>query len=205
MRMLGWGRNGLQRRIEYAEQSDEQLVHLLADGDSRALGVLSERHARPGYSLALRILRDPGWAEEVSQDVFLRLWTKPELYDPTRGELRRWLLSVAHHAAIDGLRGRRGTARAHDGGSAPLDGLAEPGIDPAESAWRHLRAETVRAALTLLPAAQREAVELVYYRGLSQSEVAEHTGQPLGTVKTRIRLGLNKLKQALEGIEVTDL
>jgi RNA polymerase sigma-70 factor (ECF subfamily) len=194
----------LQRRIEYAELTDEQLVQMLAAGDAQALGMLSERHARPVYSLALRILRDPGWAEEVAQDVLLRLWTKPELYDSARGDLRRWLLSVAHHAAIDGLRGRRGTARARDGGPEPLDGLAHEGEDPSEAAWRSLRAESVRGALAQLPPPQREAVELVYYHGLSQTEIAAHTGQPLGTVKTRIRLGLQKLKAALDYGEVMD-
>lgn len=193
----------MERGTEHADLADEQLVLLLADNDAHALAELAERHARPVYALALRILGDAGWAEEVAQDVLLRLWTKPELYDARRGDLRRWLLSVTHHAAIDGLRGRRGTARARDGGPEALNGLAHPSEDPAESAWRTVRAETVRAALSALPDAQREAVELMYYGGLSQAEVAARTGQPLGTVKTRIRLGLRKLRDALDRDELT--
>ena len=194
----------MESRSEYEQLNDEQLVGMLADGDPGALGALADRHARPVYSLALRILADPGWAEEVAQDVLLRLWSKPGSYDPARGDLRRWLLSVTHHAAIDGLRGRRGTARSRDGGPEPLNGIADRSEDPAESALRSLRAESVRAAMAVLPASQREAVELVYYGGLSQSEVASRTGQPLGTVKTRIRLGLRKLKDALERDDVTE-
>lgn len=194
----------MERRTEYAQLTDEQLVQALSEGDPHGLAVLSERHARPVYSLALRILGDPGWAEEVAQDVLLRLWTKPQLYDATRGDLRRWLLSITHHAAVDGLRGRRGTARARDGGPEPLDDMAQEGQSPEDLAWAHLQAESIRTALLTLPQAQREAVELVYYRGLSQSEVASQTGQPLGTIKTRIRLGLQKLREALDRNSVTE-
>lgn len=194
----------MERRTEYAHLTDEQLVQALSEGDPHGLAVLSERHARPVYSLALRILGDPGWAEEVAQDVLLRLWTKPQLYDAARGDLRRWLLSITHHAAVDGLRGRRGTARARDGGPEPLDDMAQEGQSPEDLAWAHLQAESIRTALLTLPQPQREAVELVYYRGLSQSEVASQTGQPLGTIKTRIRLGLQKLREALDRNSVTE-
>lgn len=170
----------MERRTQYAQLTDDQLVRALFEGDPEGLAVLSERHARPVYSLALRILGDPGWAEEVTQDVLLRLWTSPHLYHPERGDLRRWLLSVTHHAAIDGLRGRRGTARARDSGPALLDGMAQEGNGPEELAWSNLRAESIRQALSSLPDAQQEVVELVYYGGLSQTEVAARTGQPRG-------------------------
>lgn len=104
----------LERDVERARYSDERLVHTLADGDTDALGVLWDRHARPIYSLALRMLRDRGWADEVVQDVFVRLWSNPRMYDAARGDLRRWLLTVTHHAAVDGLRspaGHRGGPR----------------------------------------------------------------------------------------------
>ncbi|PLS84221.1 MAG: hypothetical protein CYG60_19105 [Actinobacteria bacterium] len=104
----------MTRGTKHVQDSDEKPVDTLAGGDMNALGVLWDRHARPAYSLAARVLRDPGWAEEVVQDVFVRLWSNPRLYDPQRGELRRWLLTVTHHAAVDGLRSRRGTARARD-------------------------------------------------------------------------------------------
>ena len=188
----------------YADHRDEELVRLLGHGDADALEALSDRHARPAYSLALRVLGDPGWAEEVVQDVLLRLWKKPELYDPGRGDLRRWLLSVTRNAAIDGLRGRRGTANARDGGAAPLDFLSDGADDPSDVAWRNMQAETVRAALQDLPDAQREVVELAYFGGLSQSEIAQRTGEPLGTVKTRMRLGLGKLKRSLQRVFVVE-
>lgn len=180
--------------------SDEQLVNMLVAGDSQALGALWDHHARPAYSLALRMLRDPGWAEEVVQDVFLRLWRNSRAYDPSRGDLRRWLLTVTHHAAVDGLRGRRGTARARDAGSGPLESMDREEENPADAVWRNLRAEHVRAAIAELPPTQREVIELVYFEGWSQSEIARNTGQPLGTVKSRLRMGMKKLRVSLVGI-----
>lgn len=187
----------LERGPEQTHESDEQLVSTLADGDSEVLGRIWDRHSRPVYSLALRMLRDPGWAEEVAQDVFLRLWRNPRLYDPSRGELRRWLLTVAHNAAVDGLRGRRGTARTRDAGPEPLEGVVHGEEDPADRVWKNLRAERVRDALSELPPVQREVMELVYFEGMTQAETAQHTGQPLGTVKSRLRLGMNKMRASL--------
>ena len=188
----------MERGPGHAQDSDEQLVDALAAGDSRALSTLWDRHARPAYSLALRMLRDPGWAEEVVQDVFLRLWRNPAAYDATRGDLRRWLLSVAHHAAVDGLRGRRGSARSRDAGPGPLEGMGREEEDPADAAWANLRAERVRAAISQLPPTQREVIELAYFGGWSQSEIAKNTGQPLGTVKSRLRMGMKKLRASLD-------
>lgn len=180
--------------------TDEDLVHALATGDVSALEILSERHSRPAYSLALRILQDSGWAEEVVQDVWLKLWKNPALYDASRGDLRRWLLSVTHNASVDGLRGRRGTAARRDGGADALELARDTGEDPSESAWKSLQAERVQEALAELPPSQRQAIELAYFEGLSQSEIATRTGEPLGTIKTRVRLGLEKLKRSLERV-----
>ncbi len=180
--------------------TDEDLVHALAAGDVSALEILSERHSRPAYSLALRILQDSGWAEEVVQDVWLKLWKNPALYDASRGDLRRWLLSVTHNASVDGLRGRRGTSVRRDGGAVALELARDTGEDPSESAWKSLQAERVQEALAELPPSQRQAVELAYFEGLSQSEIATRTGEPLGTIKTRVRLGLEKLKRSLERV-----
>ncbi len=194
----------LERGTENMPDSDGQLVRTLANGDSGALETLWDRHSRPTYSLAIRMLRDAGWAEEVVQDVFVRLWSKPEMYDPSRGSLRTWLLTVTHHAATDGLRGKRGTARTRDAGPDPLDKVVSIGEGPEEEAWRNVRAEHVQAALSELPSAQREAIELVYFQGLTQMETAEHMDQPLGTVKSRLRLGLRKLRDSLAEIEATE-
>lgn len=183
---------------DHVEYSDEDLVRLLALGDSGSLEEISARHAGVLYSLAMHMLKDPGWAEEVVQDVLLRLWRKPEMFDSTRGNLRKWLLRLTHNAAVDELRSRRGTSRALDVGAYELDTLPLDGQDPFEGAWESSRAERVRQALTELPAKQREVVELAYYQGLTQSEIAGRTGQPLSTVKTRTRLAFNKLRDALE-------
>lgn len=190
----------MERGVERARYSDEQLVRTLTDGDAAALGVLWDRHARPVYSLALRMLRDRGWAEEISQDVFVRLWANPRMYDAARGDLRRWLLTVTHHAAVDGLRGRRGTAVVRNAGPEGLEFLSQRGEDPADSAWNSLRAESVRAAILDLPSAQREAMELIYFDGLTQAEADERTGQPLGTIKSRVRMGLRRLRDSLSEI-----
>jgi len=171
---------------------------LLAQKEVDALLALSERHSRLAYSLAFRILGDPGWAEEVVQDVLLRLWNRPEMYDPARGDLRAWLLRVVHNAAVSGLRSKRGSTRTHEQSYEAFD-LFEGGTeDPADAAWRTLKAEAVRAAIETLPSAQRRTLEMAYYDGLSQSEIAERMGEPLGTVKTRVRLGLKKLRIVLE-------
>lgn len=183
---------------DHRDYQDSDLVNRLALGDTRSLEVISERHARPAFALAYRILGDSGWAEELVQDVLLRLWRKPELYDPARGDLRRWLLTVTHHAAIDALRSRRGTARNLEAGPMALDGLAYNSDDPFESAWTAARIREVKNALDQLPIEQKKVIELAYYEGLSQTEIAARTNQALGTVKTRMRLGLNKLKVFLQ-------
>lgn len=196
--------NGVKLAHGYADRSDGDLVASLRGGDTDALAEVSERHAHALYGLALHILADPGWAEEIVQDVLVRLWRKPEMYDAARGELRRWLLSVTHHAAIDGLRGRRGTARASSAGPDALDRLRITDLEPSERVWQRMQAQSVREALRQLPPAQREALELAYYKGYSQSEIAQCTGQPLGTVKTRLRLGLRKLRESLKQVDVTE-
>lgn len=194
----------LKRDTEHISDSDKQIMITLTRGDRDALGMLWDRHARPVYSLAVRMLRDPGWAEEVVQDVFLGLWREPQRYDPSRGDLRRWLLTVAHHAAVDVLRSRRGTARTRDVGPEPLETLTRGGDDPSESVWRNIRAESVRAAISELPDTQREVIELVYFEGFTQSEVAQNTGQPLGTVKSRLRLGMRKMRDSLAEIGASE-
>ena len=194
----------LKRDTEHISDSDKQIMITLTRGDREALGTLWDRHARPVYSLAVRMLLDPGWAEEVVQDVFLGLWREPQRYDPSRGDLRRWLLTVAHHAAVDVLRGRRGTARTRDVGPEPLETLTRGGDDPSESVWRNIRAERVRAAISELPDTQREVIELVYFEGFTQAEVAQNTGQPLGTVKSRLRLGMRKMRDSLAEIGASE-
>lgn len=172
----------------------------LTQRDTLALAEISDRHARPLYSLALRMLDDRGWAEEVVQDVLFRLWSRPELYDPSRGDLRVWLLAVTHHAAVDALRSRRGTRRLREQGTELIETYPGERDDPVELVWQGLQAESVRAALDELPADQRHIIELAYYKGMTQSEMAALLGQPLGTIKSRVRTAMSRLRETLRSV-----
>src|SRR6185312_13625778 len=146
---------------------------------------------RMAFGLAYRILGDAATAEEVVQDAFMSVWHRAVSFDARRGNTRSWLLTIVHHRAIDQLRGRYGRRR----GEIDFDTL-EPvlaGPDLWGEVVGGLRAEAVRAALRTLPEEQRRAIEFAYFEGLTQQEIAERTGIPLGTVKSRMRLGLRKL------------
>jgi RNA polymerase sigma-70 factor (ECF subfamily) len=171
----------------------------VASGDAGALGVLYDRHIRAVYSIALRVLRDESEAEDVVQDVFAQVWRQSSRYDRTRGTVAAWLMTIARTRAIDRLRTRRARP---DSSAAALDMSTEPvapSIDPAVVIDAERDAQRVRLALDKLPLVQRLALELAYFEGLTQSEIAERLEEPLGTVKTRIRLGLLKLRDALLG------
>jgi RNA polymerase sigma-70 factor (ECF subfamily) len=168
----------------------------MARGDGSAVAEVYDRHARAIYSLALRMLSDAADAEDVVQEVFTQAWRQADRYDPSRAPVIGWLLVITRARALDRLRARRSRIA-----SAPLDvRIAEP-VDPGPGqdlqAIDHEDAERVRRALEALPDGQREAIELAYYKGLSQSDIAETLEQPLGTVKTRMRTALLKLREAL--------
>jgi RNA polymerase sigma-70 factor, ECF subfamily len=172
------------------------LVERAAGGDADALAQLYDGTVSLVYGLALRILRDAGGAEEITEDVYMQVWRQATRYDSARGSVVRWLLTLTRSRAIDRLRAGA-TQRER---SAPLDEAADvletmPG--PEHAAAEGERRTLVRAALARLSAEQRQAVELAYFRGMSHSEIASHVGVPLGTVKTRIRLGMNRLRASL--------
>jgi RNA polymerase sigma-70 factor (ECF subfamily) len=187
--------------VDYALARDEELVGRLSEKDERALERLYDRYGRATYSLVLKMLRDPARAEEVSQEVFLKLWRRPESYVPGRGAFATWLLSVAHHRAVDELRTRRHEVFSLGNDDTPPRELIDDGSDLADGAWVREQRAAVRAALATLPATQRQAVELAYFAGLTQREIAERLGEPLGTVKTRIRLAMQKLRAILVDLE----
>jgi len=178
-----------------AEREDHQLLEALAARDLTALSALYDRYGRMAYALAYRILGEPEAAEDVVQDAFLSAWRGAGTFRRDRGNGRSWLLSIVHHRAVDVLR-RKTTFR-----PAPLEAAsAVPSDqDTAEEAVRGVEGGTVRAALSGLPEAQRRTLELAYFGGYTQSELAELMGVPLGTVKGRMRIGLQKMRRALEG------
>jgi len=172
------------------------LIRRMAEGDREAFKELYDRHARQVYPLILRIVRDPADAADVLQEVFWEAWQSAASYDPGRGTPEAWIFMRARTRAIDRVRAVR---RRSETFVAPVDeGLAAAGVDPGgDAAERAEDRELVRGALGRLSDVQREALELAYYGGLTQTEIAERLKQPLGTVKTRIRLGLERLREVL--------
>jgi RNA polymerase sigma-70 factor (ECF subfamily) len=179
---------------------DAAWVARASQGDETALATLYDVHSRAVYSLALRIVGDEADAEDVLLDVFDQAWRQAGRYDARRGTVAAWLLNLARSRAIDRLRARR--ARPDSGAATADDALASlPAhvTDPGDALAASRDAEKVRRALNELPVLQRLAIELAYFEGLTQSEIAERLEQPLGTVKTRIRNGLLKLREVLSG------
>jgi RNA polymerase sigma-70 factor (ECF subfamily) len=172
--------------------SDEALLALVARSDDAALGTLYDRYGRPAYALAVRIVRDPALAQDAVQDAFLAAWRTAPSFDPRRGTAASWLLTLVHRRAVDVVR-REDRRRA-----SPLEDAPVASGDATDEAAevREQRARVRRALVVLMPA-EREALELAYYGGLSQSEIAERLGVPLGTVKSRMFAGLARLRDAL--------
>ncbi len=174
--------------------SDEALIALLVRGDSSALESLYERHSRVLYSLALRIMGDPRDAEEILQDTFLQLWLKSLQFNPERGSLIVWLLTITRHRAISRIRAQRN--RVHRESPFEDDMMAQQNSGPSHLDQQIAR-ELVSAAFAGLPDAQRNAIALAYVDGLTVEEIASRTQAPLGTTKTRLRSGLKKMKRIL--------
>ena len=183
----------MRRRREHAHLSDEALVALVARSADSALAELYDRYGRVAYGLALRILRDAALAEDAVQDGFLAVWRTAPQFVPERGKASSWILTLVHRRAVDLVR--REERRRGD----PLDGVADATSGGAdEAAWLTLERTRVQEALRKLPDGQREALELAYYGGFTQSELAERLGEPLGTIKSRMFNGLRALRGLLE-------
>src|SRR5262245_20214253 len=178
-------------------EADRDAVRRMARGDRDALADVYDRHARLRYSLALRIVRQQADAEDVLQDVFAQVWRQAERYDMGRGTVIGWLVTLTRSRALDRLR--RGRVRPQSAGDDLARDVADeaPGVDLALVSEE--QAEAVRAALTALPENQRVPLELAYYEGLSQAEIAAKLDVPLGTIKTRMRQALIRLRDAMAG------
>ena len=186
------------RTASSADDADRAVLMRLADGELDALEHLYDRYKTMAYSIAYRITNDPTLAEDVVQEAFLGAWRNSARYIEGRGSVKTWLLSIVHHRAIDAIRRRRPTTGLPD----PIE-AAVPAALTMPDVWAEvsasLDADTVRDALTVLSDVQRQAIEMAYFGGLTQLEIAERTGTPLGTVKSRMRLGLLAMRRALDG------
>jgi RNA polymerase sigma-70 factor, ECF subfamily len=174
-----------------AVSPDLALVSAIRSGDQNAMASVYDRYSSVVYSVALRVLGDTGAAEDIQQDVFLQLWRNPGAFDASRGNLGAWLAVITRNRAIDALRKRRPV-------SDPEDVILSVVPDLAGEADRSRVAEKVRGVLAAMPVAQRGALEMAYYEGMTHTEIAAKTGEPLGTVKTRIRAGLIALRKAFQ-------
>ena len=184
---------GRENAVPVREPSDEEILEAVGRGDDDALGILYDRFGRLAYGVAFRILRDAALAEDAVQEAFLAVWRSADAYKRERAKPSTWILTVVHRRAVDLVRReqrRRGE---------PLEAAPEPTTAPAdEDVTLRDRRAAVRAALDALPGDQRQALELAYYGGLTQSEIAERLGVPLGTIKSRMFAGLGRLRELLE-------
>jgi RNA polymerase sigma-70 factor (ECF subfamily) len=173
-----------------AESPDAVLVSAIRTGDESAMGRLYDRYSPVVYGVALRVLEDTGAAEDVLQEVFLQLWRNPAAFDANRGSLGAWLAVITRNRAIDAVRKRKPQTDVDDV-------IISVETDLASEADRSRWLTKIRNALGGMPATQREALEMAYFEGLSHSEIAQKTGEPLGTIKTRIRTGLLTLRKVI--------
>ena len=185
--------------MNYEEAEDKSLMECISNGDKAALESLYSRYSRPVYSLAVHMLRDPNAAEEVTQDTFFNVWRRAGSYKSNRGKVTSWLFSIAHNRTIDELRKRR---REYNRVKYDVDLTNKPtesrSDDPTEYASVQYEGSRLKSALMTLRPEQRDVVVLAYFGGLTHSEISRELDQPLGTVKTRMRLAMKKLRQVLE-------
>src|SRR5512143_49516 len=184
------------RSSSAVDAADRAALLRIADGELAALEDLYDRYKTMAYSIAYRITNDSSLAEDVVQEAFLGAWRNAARYVEGRGSVKTWLLSIVHHRAIDAIRRRRPTTELPDAEMPPPAALTLPDVWAEVAAG--LDAALVRSALDALSDVQREALELAYFGGLTQHEIAERTGTPLGTVKSRMRLGLLAMRRSLE-------
>ena len=184
--------------MDYAHLDDEMLMRLVVHKEPEALSALYDRYGRLVFSLALNALGNAATAEEVTQDVFLRLWDKAATYRSDQGQVNTWLSRITRNRAIDMLRQQRVRPEQHSVEWAEVPDASAPQIEgPEEEVARASEQQRVRAAVAQLPEEQRQVLALAFFQGYSHSQIATALGQPLGTVKTRIRLAMSRLRELL--------
>ncbi len=183
--------------MDYSTLTDEQVLAGLATGEGWAMSVLYDRYARLVFSLAFKILSDRSSAEEAVQEVFVKVWRSARDYDQTRGKFSSWIGGIAHHHAIDELRRRRARPAVTEDETAAAK-IVDDGPVPFDAAMQSMEQRRILDALQCIPVDQRRPIEMAYFEGFTQQEIAQRLQQPLGTIKTRMRLGMQKLKGLLE-------
>jgi RNA polymerase sigma-70 factor, ECF subfamily len=188
--------------FDVSEATDRDLVLRLRAGDEDAFRALFGRYASAAKALAMRVVRQTHLAEEIVQEAFMAVWKDPYGYDGERGSVRSWLMGTVHHRAVDLVRREEAyRRRAEDSIPEAMEEEADHAQDVVEALGRPEERRVVRAALAELPDEQREVLTLMYFDGLTQTQIAARTGLPLGTVKSRTLLGMRRMRGALEGIE----
>jgi RNA polymerase sigma-70 factor (ECF subfamily) len=195
---IGTDRMPPMRSIDPPSPRDEELLRRVGSGDDQAFRELFGRYAPVAHALAFRLVRQAQVAEEIVQEAFLAVWRNPDRYDGARGSVRSWLMGTVHHRAVDAVRREQAQRRRAEQASGLGPGIVEDPIDEVLAAIDLPRErKLVRSALGELPEEQREVIQRMYFEGLSQSQIAERTGLPLGTVKSRTLLAMRRLRAHL--------
>jgi len=185
--------------IDHQTRDDENLIRLIVQGRPEALSELYDRYSRMVFGLAINTVGDAATAEEITQDVFYRVWERAKQYRADQAKVSTWLTSIARHRAIDQLRRQGVRPEGQSIGWADLSPQAEPSADgPEQTAELEIQRQRIRAAVAQLSEEQKKVVAMAYFRGYSQTAIAEALNLPLGTVKTRIRLAMDKLRGLLQ-------
>ncbi|HET9905003.1 MAG TPA: sigma-70 family RNA polymerase sigma factor [Anaerolineales bacterium] len=180
------------------EWSDEQLIAQVARGDTAAYEMLYDRYSSAVMGLALKITGDRSLAEEVVQETFWRVWRKAELFRTQRGAFTSWFFGITRNLSIDVLRRQKTQIQPVEETEQIIEQAIDPSMNVPEAAWLREKQQQMRAAIETLPVEQRSVIEMAYFRGLTRQEIAQATGEPLGTIHTRARLALQKLREELQ-------
>jgi RNA polymerase sigma factor (sigma-70 family) len=199
---LSWGRGGRVSSTEPAAPTDDELIRRVWSGDDHAFRELFAKYAPVANAVAHRLVRQTHLAEEIVQEAFLSIWRSPERYDRSKGSVRSWLMGAVHHRAVDVVRREESQRRRAGQAATALEVMVEDPVDELVAEVDRPRERAlVRGALDGLPEEQRDVIDKMYFEGLTQTQIAEQTGLPLGTVKSRALLGMRRLRSILGDLE----